>query len=496
MAEWIELPRDPLYYQRDQVNFLDARRERFCLECKKVFQALPETPLCPKCRIKGERVWDRMTIMAGRRFGKSLAGSMAGAEEACFPGTIGWACAPTIPKLHRYVIPAFQRLIPKDWVLKWDSELKDLWLKNKSLIHFQTLEDPDQGRGQGLDWLWIDEVCELREEHWNVIRPSLAGDTVAFFTTTPKGKDWVYKQLYQPATEGVPGYWACHSKTSESANPRVNADFLAREKQLMTDEWYRQEYEADFVSFEGAIYGALVQPQIIRKENEIEQMHKLGLTEWPKLNPSRTLYVGLDEGADHPFGAAFGVYVGDNIVWIGEYLQRDRTFQDHVAYLKRWSAENYTKWAINKNARQPMIELARLGVNCVPAENEQLAGTQRIKTFLQNRRMWFVESRVPRLISQMESLKVAPPRADKQSTGKLRQWKVDDELADCVRYATWMLPEPEPVSEADEASTERDLSAYPAHVQAEILRMREYNRKMIEGDKYYEVASGVGEFWA
>ena len=248
MAEWIELPRDPLYYQRDQVNFLDARRERFCLECKKVFQALPETPLCPKCRIKGERVWDRMTIMAGRRFGKSLAGSMAGAEEACFPGPIGWACALTIPKLHRYVIPAFQRLIPKDWVLKWDSELKDLWLKNKSLIHFQTLEDPDQGRGQGLDWLWIDEVCELREEHWNVIRPSLAGDTVAFFTTTPKGKDWVYKQLYQPATEGVPGYWACHSKTSESANPRVNADFLAREEQLMTDEWYRQELSLIHIS--------------------------------------------------------------------------------------------------------------------------------------------------------------------------------------------------------------------------------------------------------
>jgi len=101
-------------------------------------------------------------------------GSIAGVEEAGFENTIGWACAPTNPKLHRYVIPAFQRLIPKEWVKDYNSEYQDLWLKNDSLIHFQTLEDPDQGRGQGLDWLWIDEVCELTLDHWNVISPSLA----------------------------------------------------------------------------------------------------------------------------------------------------------------------------------------------------------------------------------------------------------------------------------------------------------------------------------
>ena len=80
-------------------------------------------------------------------------GAMAGWEEAAVPNTIGWACAHTFPKLTRYVIPAFERIVRPEHVLRWDKELGDLWLRNGSLIHFQTLEDPNQARGQGLDWL-------------------------------------------------------------------------------------------------------------------------------------------------------------------------------------------------------------------------------------------------------------------------------------------------------------------------------------------------------
>src|SRR3990167_5204285 len=205
MAKWNTLPAEPLYYQFHQDKFLQARRERICALCldqglPREFQSTPESPGCPGCGLKGLRKFDRLTIIAGRRFGKSRYGSISGVEEACFPNTIGWACAPTNPKLNRYVIPAFQQLIPSDWVAEWSSEYLDLRLKNGALIHFQTLDDPDQGRGQGLDWLWIDEICELTEAHWDVIRPSLYDrQGVAFFTTSPKSYDWVHDKLYKPA---------------------------------------------------------------------------------------------------------------------------------------------------------------------------------------------------------------------------------------------------------------------------------------------------------
>src|SRR5688572_11807464 len=126
MAQWIELPNEPLIKQPIQDAFLTARRTRHCVACNKQYIHVPNEfkpfPTCPTCDKLGKRLFDRLTIIAGRRFGKSRIGSISGVEEATVPNSIGWACAPTNPKLHRYVIPAFQQLIPREWVADWNSE--------------------------------------------------------------------------------------------------------------------------------------------------------------------------------------------------------------------------------------------------------------------------------------------------------------------------------------------------------------------------------------
>src|SRR3990167_3707260 len=323
MAKWLSVEREPFLPQVDQIEFLNARRQRWCVKCKKTYVAVyPKTVACPACNTNGTRIFDRLTIIAGRRWGKTRIGSIAAVEEATRPNSVGWAAAPSNPKLHRYVIPAFQQLIPDEWVQDWNSEFKDLRLKNGSLIHFQTLEDPDQGRGQGLDWLWIDEVCELTLSHWDVIRPSLAGDTVAFFTTSPRSFDWVYDGLYKPAIDGIPGYWACKTITANSANPRITDEFLERERSQMSDAMFKQEYLADFVNFTGAIYGDLIPPQILHSDSEVRKV----IPEWPNIESWRQCLVGLDTGADHPFGAVKLISAEKGLVAVAEYLEKDRSF--------------------------------------------------------------------------------------------------------------------------------------------------------------------------
>lgn len=412
--------------------------------------------------MKGTRVFDRLTIIAGRRFGKSRIGSINGVEEASIPYSVGWACAPTNDKLNRYVIPAFQQLIPNEVVDSWSAEFYNLRLKNGALIHFQTLEDPDQGRGQGLDWLWIDEVCELTKAHWDVIRPSLAGDTAAFFTTTPRSYDWVYDQLYKPALDGTPGYWACHARTADSANPRISSEFLERERSQMSDAMYRQEYEADFVTFTGAVYGGLVEGQILRDAESIKRI----IPEWPAIAQWRTCTIGIDTGADHPFGSVKLVSTEHGLVAVGEYLERDKAFIEHTAALKRLAGPHSVRWAINKNERQPMIEFAQHGINCNPAENDQHAGIERVKSWLHKKELWFVESAVPQTIRQMKSLRWADERKDGQARDKAQVFKKDDELPDCVRYALMTWPQ---LPKAAVAPTGRDLS-----------KLTEYNRATIE----------------
>lgn len=471
MKKWTPLPADPLYYQADQEAFLNAKRSRACVKCATQFYTPPH-PICPKCGGVGVRLFDKLSIIAGRRFGKSKIGSIAGVEEATIPNTIGWACAPTNPKLHRYVIPAFQQLIPPEWVESWSSEFLDLRLKNGSLIHFQTLEDPDQGRGQGLDWLWIDEVCELTLKHWEVIRPSLAGNTVAFFTTSPRGYDWVYKELYKPAVEGQRGFWACKARSVDSANPKLSAEFLASERATMDPTMYRQEYEADFVNFTGAIYGDLIHTHTLRDADAVRRF----IPEWPAIHDWRPCVIGIDTGADHPFGAVKLVATEMGLIAVKDYLERNRSFLEHANELKRLAYPHTAKFSINKNEKQPMIELAQHGVNCQRAENDQLAGVERVKSWLYQGKLWFVEgpNYCDRTIQQMSALRMAENRrTDGQNIDQFRVHKVDDELPDCVRYAcmSWpMLPEPRKVS------TERDISNMPDEMRWTIERQRRINK--------------------
>lgn len=371
----------------------------------------------------------------------------------------------------------------------WNTELKDLYLKNGSLIHFQTLEDPDQGRGQGLDWLWIDEVCELTKRHWDVIRPSLAGPGVAFFTTTPRGFDWVYDDLYRPAEENVPGFWACHAPSSSSANPKLSAEFLARERQQMSDTMYRQEYEADFVTFQGAVYGDLLNTQILRKG---DPRIKILFPEFPKLDPTLQAVVGIDTGADHPFGGVKLVSTTMGLVAVGEYLERHKSFAEHALALRRLGAPNPVKWAINKNERQPRIELAQPqhGIVAIPAENDQVAGIERVKTWLHNHQLWFIEELCPQTVRQMSALRYADNyNAKDESKHEMeRVYKKDDELPDCIRYAVMTWPElPKPKSDEPK---ERDLSNMRPEIAHAIKRMRRLDKEPAESPDV------VGDFWA
>ena len=482
MPKWVYNPPDKaLKYHPYQDAFWKARRQRICRACNLTYDAPPDYT-CPQCHERGLRKFHRLTLLAGRRGGKTKAGAIAGAEEASIPKTIGWACAPTNPKLHRYVIPAFQQLIPPEVVKDYSSEHHDLWLKNGSLIHFQTLEDPDQGRGQGLDWLWIDEVCELSEDHWHVIRPSLTERRgVAFFTSSPQSYDWVWSNFYKKAEDGEPGFWAARYATSE--NPIISEEEIAEAKATMPDAMFRQEYEADFVFFEGAVYGGSVDSQVLHTDDAIREI----IPEWPDVENWRQVVVGVDTGADHPFGAVKLVSCERGLVVIGEYLERHRSFIEHAGSLRMLAANQNTRWAINKNERQPMIELAQHGIFCQPTENDVVSGTERVKSWLHTKQLWFVKDRCPMTIQQMKAYRWAKDTTIDGQVRKEKVYKRDDELPDCLRYAVMSWPQLPVIAPP---VPKRDISNLSPELQASIHRMRKIDKPVDTPPE-----DVVGDFW-
>lgn len=243
----------------------------------------------------------------------------------------------------------------------------------------------------------------------------------------------------------------------------------------MSDEMYRQEYEADFVVFQGAVYGGSIEPQILRTDEAIRRV----IPEWPAIRTDRQVLVGIDTGADHPFGGIKLVVTEFGIVAVDEYLERNKTFVQHAGALRAMAfnhGPSPVRWITNKNDRQPMMELAQHGVPCERAQNDVVAGTERVKSWLEARQLFFIEARVPRTIQQMKSYRWADNYSPKDEQKKVKEkvYKKEDELPDAIRYALMGWPG---LPKATPLNPDRDLSQLPAEMKASIERLRRIDRE-------------------
>lgn len=414
---------------------------------------------------RGTRQFHRLSLFAGRRGGKTLAGAIAAVDEASTPRTVGWCCAPSYPQLHDYVIPTFFRVCPPTWYdpKHWSEKHYELPLRNGSLVQFRSLDDPDRGRGPGLHWAWLDEACQIAERAWDTLRPALSEHRgVAWFTTTPLGFDWCYKRFWVPAMTGVPGFWAAKYTTAD--NPIIDADELREARATMDPLFYRQEYEADFVQFLGAVFGDLLPPCILRTDEQIRRV----IPTWPTLPPETPLFAGIDPGADHPFAAVLFARTPAGIVGVGEHLHRHAPLSVHLAHLRaQWAGRIVSPIGIDRSAPQMAIELAQHGIATVQAENNVVAGIQRLLSWMAARQFFLIERAMPRTIEQFASYRWAENTSADGQRQKEKVFKLDDDLVDAARYAVMTWPE---LPEAAAPVTTRDLSSLPDHVRRDIER--------------------------
>lgn len=393
----------------------------------------------------GMRAFHRMLVVAGRRGGKTLIGAVAAVEEASVPETLGWCVAPTYGDLNDYVIPAVFKVLPQSWIAPggWSAFNKTVTLKNRSQIAFRSGDDPERMRGAGLHWLWIDEACKTNKLVWKTVEPALTDHRgVAWVTTTPNGYDWVYDTFYRLAANSKyrrPGYWAVRYKTID--NPYISKEEI-EEKRATTDElWFKQEYEAEFVSFEGAIYGWRVEDCILTSDDQIRDY----LPDWPKIPRHLPVIIALDPGADHPFAAVKIVCTHRGLIVIDEYCKRLSAYADHVDELRKWfDGHDDITVVIDKTAKQAQIELAQHGLYCAAAENDVASGIQRVKSWMKTKRLGIVEGRNGQLIEELRSYRYKnayDPKDTSEERQREQPFKQKDDLADALRYAVMAWPE-------------------------------------------------------
>lgn len=447
----------------------------------------------------GRRAYNRLGMFSGRRGGKTRIGGVGVAEELTVSGSLGWACAPTYPELQDYVIPAVFSVVPNAWIKDWAVSKLELTCHNGARVQFRSLDDPERSRGPGLDWAWIDEARKVQEKAWNTLLPALVDMRgAAWVTTSPNGFDWVWKRFYQPAYNMDPGFWACKYKTLD--NPFIDAAEVAQAKRELDPLFFQQEFEADFVSFAGAVYGDLVDGSLLAVGNM-----KALIPEWPLIHPWRPCIVGVDPGADHPFAAVLVVETEAGMVVAGEYVARHKPVADHALALHKMVGKlNPVQWACDKSQRQTIIELHQHGILAAPAPNDVVAGIQRVGSWLRARRLWLPEETCPKLIEQLRSYRWAE---NVGSDGQMRREqvvKVQDDLADSLRYAMMLWgysPNPAESSEPEQAGL-RDLSELPEGVRWSVERLRQCENRVDDDSESVEYlsepedgANALGDFW-
>lgn len=329
------------------------------------------------------------SLFAGRRGGKTMAGTIESLWQADGRPCIGWVVAPTYRLLMDVNIPYFMEWLPRHSIASWSKQEKKLELINGSQIAFRSADNPDSLRGIGLDWLWLDEACYMSPDIWDVLYPTLTDrHGIAWITTTPKGYDWAYEAFYKPAISGNPDYETWRFKTVDNVRIDDIEEVVEKARNELNEMVFRQEYEASFETFVGLVY-----PDFSDKVHVIP--HK-------RFDPDDLWFVGIDVGWTNPSAVLFMVEDAEHNLYVVDEIYESGKTAKELANLIRKKERDLGKFIVN--GRKPNIkdyiidpaskgtsqssrmsvfdQLIEAGIPVIAGNNDVRAGIDRVTRFI------------------------------------------------------------------------------------------------------------------
>lgn len=189
-------------------------------------------------------------VAAGRRFGKSRLGVLECLEVAAQGGRAWWL-APTYKMTDVGWRPLIRMAgrIPGARILLAEKRVEI----GKGEISIRSADTPNTLRGEGLDFVVMDECAFIRPEIWpEAIRPALSDRLGrALFISTPKGRNWFW-DLYRRG-EAQEDNWQAFTYPT-AANPYIDAGEIEAARRELPELIFRQEYLAEFIDDNGGVF--------------------------------------------------------------------------------------------------------------------------------------------------------------------------------------------------------------------------------------------------
>ena len=202
-------------------------------------------------------------LSAGRRWGKTRLG-VNECLDAASKGGRAWWVSPSYKTSEVGWRPLRQiaRKIPGAEVRLGDRQVN---FPGGGFVAVRSADNPDSLRGEGLDFVVMDECAFMQKEAWTeAIRPALSDRLgKALFISTPKGRNWFWEN-YQRGINGEEGWQSWQFPTS--TNPFIDKGEIEAARRDLPEIIFRQEYLAEFVDDQGGVFrrvqeAAVLSPQ-------------------------------------------------------------------------------------------------------------------------------------------------------------------------------------------------------------------------------------------
>ena len=194
-------------------------------------------------------------LAAGRRFGKTYLGCTELCRAAWGKDRLAWYVAPTYKQGKRVAWNPLKQMTRPFWASPPNETDLRIELTNGGTIALRGADNYDALRGDGLDFVVLDEYASMAPAAWTeVLRPALADKQgEALFIGTPRGHNHFY-DLYE-AAQNQP-HWAAFQYTTEQGG-NVTHEELESATCEMDERTYLQEFLASFENVgEGRVYYA------------------------------------------------------------------------------------------------------------------------------------------------------------------------------------------------------------------------------------------------
>jgi hypothetical protein len=326
--------------------------------------------------------------VCGRRFGKSLMGAMDEAPGLMLPSRRGWIVGPTYDLAEKEFRVLWNLFIIKKKFGR-SKRVKKAYNKRSGEMYIEfpwqtrlecrSADHPENLVGESLDFVIMSEAAKHKKDTWERYVQAALTDKrgTATFPTTPEGFNWLYKmwQLGRDPNEPTYESWQFPSWENRVVFPGGRQDEeILRVERTTADEWFKQEYGADFSAFVGKIYG--------------EFQESTHVTE-VKFNPAWPSYVGYDPGFTNPFAFVFfQIDPRDNVYIWREHYKSYLQLSEHLAIIRNSDKpEGYHLDLAFGDAADPAAAL-EIANNLVPAyampeaKENWREGVDMVKSFL------------------------------------------------------------------------------------------------------------------